>query len=301
MKVIFDQVANIIFADFDYYSPSASLISTLENGIKKADSTLSSLEISELLTKKNILKFNSALISKSDMKRKEGVFAPYEMYPDNNEIIGFSHPRPNDSPYMAKLRLVAPEIPKALNCIKKLSPKQFEQFCTKILALLEAEESMQTQYSKDGGVDFIGWLKLPDSLQHTGNMPKSIRSFRCDLRMLALGQAKRYKGTVGVDFIRELVGTVATFQYDQLAPWASKFQVPSLALMSPILPMIFTTGNISRDARELGRKCGVVTRDGVELAIFICLEDVAIDYSTSNQICKSKFTVTKFNKWLNSK
>lgn len=301
MKVIVEQVADRIFADYDYYSPLAPLNTTLGESIKKTYPALSDLEISELLIKKKVLKFCSALIDKSDKKQKEGVFAPYEIYPDNNEIVGFSYPRPSDTPYMAKLRLVAPQVPIALNYIRKLTPKEFELFCSKILTLLDAEESMQTQYSKDGGLDFIGWLKMPDTLSHTGNMPKSISSFRSDLRMLALGQAKRYKGTVGVEYIRELVGAVATVQYDQLAPWPSKYQIPSLTLMSPILPLIFTTGHISRDARDLGRKCGVVTRDGVELAIFICLEGVAIEEKIINNINRSKFTIAKFKKWLNDK
>ena len=86
--------------------------------------------------------------------------------------------------------------------------------------------AIKTRPSDDGGIDFLGWLRIPETLAHDG----SEMGFRGVFRMLVLGQAKRYRidRPVGVSHVRELVGTAAAFHHDQLARLPRRDQQPAI-------------------------------------------------------------------------
>jgi hypothetical protein len=289
-------VAQLICDEFDYFNPPVSLSSTILEFSSKLEKQISELALTEDILGQDLQKYVSALVGKQQEISNKGLFCPYEVIPDSDEIVGFSYPRSTDTPIMQRIRRVASEIPEALKAIRELEPGKFELFCSKVLDLLNAEEVIKTKDSKDEGIDFLGWLCIPESFANIETIPQ----FRKEFRMLVIGQAKRYKpeNPVGVGYIRELIGTVAAFHHDQLAPWESRLQLSSFSLMSPILPLMMTTGRISGDARLLAKKCGVVVRDGAEIALFICLEGVGIAEIDQDGFSRLKFDRQKFLEWL---
>jgi hypothetical protein len=302
-----DKIAKLVYKQFDYFNPPVSLRDTILTAASQLNPQLSDLEIIEHIEEdvqedyidqdfSVLQKYIAALLRKEKEQRDKGLFCPYEVFADNDQIVGFSYPRSTDSPLMRRIRAVAPEVSEALEAIRSLQAGEFELFCSRILDLLKAEETQKTQDSRDDGIDFLGWLCIPE----TFTTLKSISLPHREFRMLVLGQAKRYKpeNPVGVSHIRELVGTIASFHHDQLAPWPSKLQLNSFTLMSPILPLIMTTGRISRDAKDLAKKCGVITRDGAEIALFLCLENVGMEELEEQGISKLKFNKHKFMEWL---
>lgn len=247
-----NEVANLIFKEFDFFAAPTSLNNTIVDFARKLAPQTSGLTLAEDILDENLPNYISALLTKIQEAREAGGFCPYEIL-ENDVIVGFSYPRFADSEVMSKLRQIAPEVPITLETLRELQPDEFELFCSKVLDLLAAEETLKTKDSNDEGIDFLGWLCLPKSFVNTEN----ILLFHRDFRMLVVGQAKRYKpeNPIGVGYIRELVGTVAAFHHDQLAPWESKLQLQRTALtvMSPILPLMMTTGRISKDARALAK------------------------------------------------
>lgn len=286
-----------VYMQADYYSAPQSLSQHLLRIAKqlfphKSEQTLLE-EIEE--NEENI---HSVLLKKVQDLRKEGMFCRYSLSIDSDEIAGFSYPFESDSSTIKRVKAVAPAVEDMLKSIRELNPEDFEQLCKRILDLLHATETKRTPYSNDGGVDFLGWLHIPQTLVSIEEYPM----FQQDFRMLVLGQAKRYKpdNPIGVKYVREMVGTVASFHHDQMAPWESRLPLKGITVVSPILPIIITTGKISRDARKLAKQCGVLTKDGADLALFLCLEDIGVEYNSNNpdNIVKIEFKSELFEAWL---
>jgi len=293
-----DEVAERIYNEFDYFNVPVSLRETILTFAYKGNEQISELTLTEIILDQDLQKYTSSLLRKEHEIQSMGLFCPYQVISDNDEIVGFSYPRASDNLIMKKLRQIAPQVSKAYTAINDLHHRDFELFCSRILDLLHAEETFKTKDSNDEGIDFLGWLCISDTF---ANM-ETISQFHKDFRMLVIGQAKRYRpdNPVGVHHIRELVGTVAAFHHDQLAPWPSRLQLQPTALtvMSPILPLIMTTGRISSQARQLAKKCGVMTRDGAEIAQFLCLEGVGMLKVEEKGISKLQFDEQKFGEWL---
>lgn len=291
------KVAEAIIAEYDYYSPPESLAAIILQYASRAQPDVSEIEFMDtLLSDINKREIISILLKHQQNLKKSGVFAAYEIN-DETEIVGFSFPRPIDTELMAKVRMVAPELPNIIEALRKLNPDNFEHFCKRLLDLLSGEDTMKTSQSNDGGVDFLGWLRIPETLAKPGE----ILGFRSDFYMLVLGQAKKYKpeNPIGVSCIRELVGTISSFHHDQLAPWESKFQVPRITLMSPMLGLLMTTGKISKDARTLAANCGIIVKDGAEIALFIALEGVGMNRQVNEDgIASLVFDESRFLEWL---
>lgn len=291
-----DQITELVYREFSYFNEPQALKNVIFEFACRINGQVSELTLAEDILGPDLQVYISSLARKEQECRKTGLFCPYELFPDRDEIVGYSYPRSTDTSLARKVRRIAPEIQEVLDTIRSLQPENFELFCSRILSLLGAEETLKTQYSKDDGIDFLGWLYIPDTFVAT----ETILQFRREFRMLVLGQAKRYKpeNPIGVNHIRELVGTVAAFHHDQLAPWESKLQLPSFTVLAPILPLMMTTGRISRDAKNLAKKCGVVTREGVDIALFIGLEGIGVTEVEENGISRLKFDRQRFNDWL---
>lgn len=289
-------IADFIYHEFDYFTPPASLSGAILEYAYRFNNEFSTLEIAESIGE-NLEKYISSLLKKEQERRRANLFCPYQIFVDQDEIVGFAYPRLTDSSIMEQVRKVASEVPKALEVIQGLHHSKFEVFCSKILDLLHADETQKTTDSRDEGIDFLGWLCIPETFSNIEAIPQ----FRKEFRLLVIGQAKKYKpeNPVGVNAIRELIGTVAAFHHDQLAPWQSRLPLSSFRLMSPILPLMMTTGRISSDAKKLAEKCGVVVRDGAEIALFICLEKIGLSEIEENGVLRFRFDEEKFMVWLN--
>ena len=60
----------------------------------------------------------------------------------------------------------------------------------------------------------------------------------------------------------------------------------------PVFYLFFTTGTISRDARDLLKKAGVIAMDGIQLAVFLADNNVAV--------VNGSFDQQTFNAWIHA-
>jgi restriction endonuclease Mrr len=290
-----EHIADILAESFDFYSPPRSLREVLVEVTAQLGPLLSPLAVVEQV-EEHYEDYLSCLLNKQQVLRAKGLFAPYDIVADGDEIAGFSYPRAKDSTYMQSVRKVAPQIPAILEAVRSLSPLEFEQLCVRILGLLNARGMKMTKYSRDEGIDFLGWLDIHENFL-LGEQPVP---FRVGFSMLVLGQAKKYAPDhpVGVKEIRELVGAAAAFHHDQLAPWQSRLQLDSFKLMIPILPLLMSTGTFSKEARKLAHNCGVLTRDGAEIALFLGLEGIGVKDVPDLHPPRVRFDKEAFLQWL---
>ena len=293
MRFLADEITERLFNHFDKDIGPLPFADVLLEYAKRVAPECQDTEIADdVLEPKQKDRYMSALLGKQKQAIQEGRFCPYDFAPDGS-IIGYCFPRRRDSALMAMRRRVAPYIPPALAVLRRLNPDQFEKFGRRLLHLLKAEEAHVTSHSRDEGVDFFGWLSIPETLIMAADLP----TFRSEFRVFVIGQAKRYDQStpIGPEYVRELVGATALFRHDQLSPWQSRYQVPSIRLMSPILPLIITTGKVSTEAKNLAQKSGVVTKDGAQLVEFLCLEGVGLSDNGAGVV---SFSETDFLAWL---
>lgn len=286
------EIADYLAQNFDFFSPPQRFNDLVLRTAKTISSSTAETELVDvILGAKQIARYEAALRKKQEQLEVETGVCSFEIL-GNGDIVGFSFPRSKDSPLMARVRQVAPKVGRVLQRLRNLTPDEFELLCKRVLDLMKGQETVKTQRSGDGGVDFGGWLQFPASF--VGN--EDDRFFQSGFRMLVVGQAKRYdpQNTIGVAYVRELVGSAMIFFYDQLAPWQSKFTISGLTLSTPILPLLMTTGTISSGALDLAKKCGVVTKDGSDVALFLAVEGVA----NSATVPSYAFDETLFNQWL---
>ena len=108
------------------------------------------------------------------------------------------------------------------------------------------------------------------------------------MKVWLVGQAKHYDASqVSTKDIRELVGSVSLARTKTYA--GSKDPLARLQMRScdPVVYLFFTTGRISRDARDLLQKAGVVGMDGGQLAIF--LADCGVGLDEEGHFCREEF------------
>jgi restriction endonuclease Mrr len=214
--------------------------------------------------------FIRALYEEQQKTMLEGKFCPYELLLERDLIIGYSFPRPVDDEATKTLRAIAPLHGEMLRTIRNLDPADFETFCAQVLKLLGARDSHTTRLSQDGGADFFARV----SIRPATPFDMRFTSFEDEFGMLIVGQAKAYavERPVGVSAVRELVGTIAMFQFDDSA-YDISFE---RRLCDPILPLLMTTGVFSSTAKTLAHRYGVIAKDGAQLATFLCQNGIGI-------------------------
>lgn len=179
-----------------------------------------------------------------------------------------------------------------LGAIRKLTFNQFERFGSKVLGELGAKTTEYTKHAGDQGIDFYGEITVGTIL----SADPAILRLMHDTRVIVVGQAKHYPDrTIGPNLVRELVGALslaktATFSKDGL-DLLDKVQ---LRPFSPLLAMLFTTGEISRGARNVAQKAGLIAFSGSQLAVFLADRGVGLD--DNNQ----EFDSSKFLAWLSA-
>lgn len=289
------RIVKKIGAEFEYYQEPKNLNKVFLEASREIYSSKSELDILEYFDKHEDEILSKLLSYKKENYGKYGYFCPFRFYDDGKKVKGFSYQEKGDTPLMKEIRMIAPSIPKIHNTLLDLHFNSFEVFSKKILELMEAKDTVRTRGTKDQGVDFWGWLKIPDSFLHNNE----IKTYQKDFKFLVVGQSKKYKkdNKIGVSDVREVVGTVSALHNDQLSPWDSKIKIDNYKLMSPTLPLLMTTGYFTRDAKKLAEECGVVLKNGPETALFTALQGVGI----REKVDGGKWFVKKdFHKWLNS-
>ncbi|MGO9340792.1 MAG: restriction endonuclease [Terracidiphilus sp.] len=207
-------------------------------------------------------------------------------------VAGSCYPLPSDSPQVVALkrqRIAASDI---LAAMRALDFNQFERFGAKILAELGAQNAQVTRQSNDQGIDFFGEL----SVGTLGTVPIPFLKLAHDLRFIIVGQAKHYPTrSLGTDVVRELVGAMSlartkTFSKDNL----DILDGVSLKPFSPLVALLFTTGELSSGTVHLANSAGIIARNGEQLSVF--LADRGVGMVETNGI--KTFAPQTFRDWI---
>lgn len=160
--------------------------------------------------------------------------------------------------------------------LRELSPRQFEQLCSRVLELLGARNVKLTKETRDEGIDFYGRLSVGDLIKPSSAF--RFRSFESFLEIWLVGQAKHYRTIkVATPDLRELVGSVrlaSVRAFADLDP--DKYPDLWIRVADPVFMLFFTTGSISIDGWQLVKKSGIVAMDGETLAAFLADHNVAV-------------------------
>ena len=133
---------------------------------------------------------------------------------------------------------------KLLDKVKLINPKSFERLVrdliAKIMKVESSKDAVNTQYSKDGGID--GYINADGF----------------GIKKLCCFQAKRWDNSVGVKVVRELVGSLVEMKCDT--------------------GIIVTTSNFSRDALDYNASgYNIILIDGKKLANLMIESEIGIN------------------------
>lgn len=279
-------LASAAFASFDFHREPVNLPRFLSEFARELAPTLTKLDAYEEMGSRKD-EYVAALLKMQRQAQEEGRFCPYEILRDQNQIVGYSYPRPGDSEEIAQLREIAPLHREVLEAIRQIDPDDFERFCVRALELLGAEEGMQTQRSRDQGIDFAARVPIGKRFAPV----TSLLNFEEAFNITVIGQAKAYGPghPVGVSVVRELVGTLATFRFDRTTDSSSGLEIAfEYRLCDPIVPLLMTTGVFSSPAKMMGRRYGVILKDGAQIATFLCLHEIGIEMEQGTRIFRKE-------------
>jgi hypothetical protein len=207
-------------------------------------------------------------------------------------IAGACHVLPTDTPAIAAAKSGRRHQEDILSKIRSLNFSQFETFGKRILHELGALNPHVTPHGNDQGIDFFGEF----SLGQVHDLPRPFLQLAHDVRLLFAGQAKHYPHrTIGPNIVRELVGAVSlartkTFSQDGL----DIFKDLEIRPFSPVVALLFTTGEITSGAVRLAASSGIVAKNGRQLASFLADRGVGVQTSAGG----SAFSSTLFDSWL---
>lgn len=178
--------------------------------------------------------------------------------------------------------------------LKNLTFSEFEKFGKRILFELGAGYAKVSPHSNDQGIDFFGKFNFGEF----HGLPKPFYKLAHDVNLLFAGQAKHYpNAALGPNIVRELIGAVSlartkTHSKDGL----DLFQDLEIRPFSPVVALLFTTGNLSSGAVHLAASAGMIAKDGKQLAAFLADQGVGIVDDPGG----SRFDKAQFCSWLNS-
>lgn len=208
-------------------------------------------------------------------------------------IAGCCFVQPTDPAVVAKAKVHRLGANPLLAKIQALTFKDFELFGSKVLGQLGAQKIYVTRQSNDQGIDFYGILNLGQF------QPAPTPFFRLahDLEVRFAGQAKHYPiNPVGTSVVRELTGAISLARFKTFSDDKDLFENLSLKPLSPLIPIILTTGRFTSGAIELAGKAGMIARSGEQLAVFLADCGVGMKTTTAG----ATFCEAIFDDWLHS-
>lgn len=256
------------------------------------DFSLSAAEAAEQ-SDRHLLKVLREIGQRQSDKEANGEISIVNLRGTQNEIIyGSCHifPDDNDDIRISKRHRISAN--KILSAIQSLSFFDFEKFGRKILHEVGCHFAEVTKHSGDQGIDFYGQLTVGSLL---GASPAILKLMH-DTKLAVIGQAKHYpERTIGPATVRELVGALSlsrtrTFSEDKVDILDGVQVQP----FSPILAMLFSTGEFTRGARKLAERAGVIVFSGSQLSVFLADKGVGIIEHNG----QTDFDPTTFSRWL---
>lgn len=179
------------------------------------------------------------------------------------------------------------------NHLKQLNFSEFEKFGKQILFELGAGTAQVTSHSNDQGIDFFGKFNFGEF----HGLPKPFYKLAHDVNLLFTGQAKHYpNSSLGPNIVRELIGAVSLARTKTHSKdGVDIFKDLDMRPFSPVVALLFTTGNLSSGARHLAAAAGMIAKDGQQLATFLADQGVGV-LQDGNQV---RFDEQAFGDWLN--
>lgn len=211
-----------------------------------------------------------------------------------DSVAGSCFAFPKDTPQVILLKTNRKEAESLLDAIRALTFNEFERFGAKVLQELGATKTHITSHGNDQGIDFYGEL----SLGSLSEAPVPFFRLAHDVRIAFAGQAKHYpRKALGPDILRELVGAISLAR-------TKTYSKANLDLLeeihvkpfSPLLALLFTTGDLSSGVIQLAAEAGLIARTGEQLAVFLADKGVGIVGKQGEE----HFDGAAFSIWLNS-
>ena len=114
-------------------------------------------------------------------------------------------PSPQTSPY-------SEHRPALIALIAVMTPDGFEEFCAELLSRVGVEDVQTTRYSKDGGIDGTGRLRINEFV----TMPIAFQSKKFDGsgRKVSSEEIQRFRGAIDRNIAKGIFFTTTTFSED---------------------------------------------------------------------------------------
>lgn len=227
-----------------------------------------------------------------DEREAAGEIAIIQLRGSRNEILhGSSFVFADDSLEIRTSKLNRISVDEIYKSIRNLTFSQFELFGRCVLRELGCHVSEVTPHAGDQGIDFYGELTVGRLLKAD---PATLKLMH-DTKVILVGQAKHYPNRViGPATVRELVGALSLSKTKTFSRDIDLLDGVQLRPFSPLLAMLFSTGDFTKEARLLGERAGLIAFSGWQLSIFLADKGVGI-VEDGGQI---KFDRSKFNSWL---
>jgi hypothetical protein len=210
----------------------------------------------------------------------------------SNTVIGSCRILPTDGPLVVQAKSNRPHAKSLLQTIQALTFTDFERFGACVLRELGAHSIQVTPRSGDQGIDFFGVLNLGKLQQN----PAPFFHLAHDVELRFAGQAKHYPTVaIGPDVLRELIGAISLARYRAYSSKSGDpFERLALRPFNPLLPLVFTTGDVTSGAIELASRAGIIVRSGWQLAIFLADHGIGMKATPTGP----QFDAKLFLEWL---
>lgn len=212
-----------------------------------------------------------------DGARQMGNVAVLQLRGSNDDIVhGSSYIFSDDAELVKKIKLSRACVVDIYEQVRKLDFSEFEQFGRCVLKELGCRDPKVTQHAGDQGIDFYGDLTVGSLLgAHEG-----ILKLMHETRVVIVGQAKHYpdpKKPIGPSTVRELVGALslsrtATYSKDEI----DLLDDVQLRPFTPVLALLFSTGQFTKGARHLASRAGLIAFSGWQIAVFLADRGVGL-------------------------
>lgn len=212
----------------------------------------------------------------------------------SNLIAGFCFSLPNEDAGLALLRSRRAHVDAIYREMRSLTFAEFERFGSRFLNELGAQIGRVTPHSNDQGIDFYGEF----SLRQIHSAPEPFFALAKEVRLLFAGQAKHYPNrSIGPSEIRELIGALTLARTKtHSSDGVDIFKDLSIRPFTPVMALIFTTGELTSGAVRLSEAAGIIAKTGLQLAVFLADRGVGLVEQSGAQV----FDKQIFANWLNS-
>lgn len=120
----------------------------------------------------------------------------------DDEVIA---PSPQTSPY-------SDHRPALIALIGSMTPAGFEEFCSELLSRVGVEDVETTRYSKDGGIDGTGRLRINEFVSQP--IAFQAKKFDGSGRKVSSEEIQRFRGAIGGHIAKGIFFTTTTFSED---------------------------------------------------------------------------------------